>query len=128
MEDSKKIGFSNILCILLSCCRSDSSSDSEHETSNHSKRHKKNDKPKKDRSKNHRHKQHSHKLKEKQQDERSSGPVQLSKFLGREKDDGARLSAISGKKIRLKVEKTKEDKLAENKRNELLKFLNASFD
>lgn len=65
---------------------------------------------------------------QKQQDERSSGPVQLSKFLGREKDDGARLSAISGKKIRLKVEKTKEDKLAENKRNELLKFLNASFD
>jgi hypothetical protein len=30
--------------------------------------------------------------------------------------------------ILLKLEKTKEDKAAENKRNELLKFLNASFD
>ena len=28
----------------------------------------------------------------------------------------------------MKVDKTKEDKLAENKRNELLKFLNASYD
>lgn len=30
--------------------------------------------------------------------------------------------------ILLKLEKTKEDKLAENNRNELLKFLNASYD
>lgn len=30
--------------------------------------------------------------------------------------------------ILLKLEKTKEDKAAEDKRNELLKFLNASFD
>ncbi|KAG1326269.1 putative F-box/LRR-repeat protein 3 [Cocos nucifera] len=32
------------------------------------------------------------------------------------------------KKIMLKLEKTKEDKLAESNRNELLKFLNASYD
>ncbi|EYU42196.1 hypothetical protein MIMGU_mgv1a017311mg [Erythranthe guttata] len=62
------------------------------------------------------------------QQEESSGPVQLSKFLGRDKDDVARRSAVSGKKILLKVDKTKEDKLAENNRNELLKFLNSSYD
>ncbi|KAG5626050.1 hypothetical protein H5410_011268 [Solanum commersonii] len=56
----------------------------------------------------------------------SSGPVQLSKFLGRDKDDGVRRSAVSGKKILLKLDKTKEDKEAESKRNELLKFLNAT--
>ncbi|KAL0454766.1 UNVERIFIED_CONTAM: hypothetical protein Slati_0815800 [Sesamum latifolium] len=62
------------------------------------------------------------------QQEENSGPVQLSKFLGRDKDDSVRRSAVSGKKILLKLEKTKEDKLAENNRNELLKFLNASYD
>lgn len=60
--------------------------------------------------------------------EESSGPVQLSKFLGRDKDEGVRRSAVSGKKILLKLEKTKEDKVAEDNRNELLKFLNASYD
>jgi hypothetical protein len=40
------IGFPNISSLLL-ICRSDSSSDSERETSSHSKRHKKNDRPKK---------------------------------------------------------------------------------
>lgn len=58
----------------------------------------------------------------------NSSPVQLSKFLGRDKEDGVRRSAVSGKKILLKLEKSKEDKAAENKRNELLKFLNASCD
>ncbi|KAJ1380879.1 NKAP family protein [Sesbania bispinosa] len=52
----------------------------------------------------------------------------LDQFLGRDKDDGVRRSAVSGKKILLKLEKTKEDKEAESKRNELLNFLNASFD
>jgi hypothetical protein len=60
--------------------------------------------------------------------ERTSGPVQLSKFLGRDKDEGVQRSAISGKKIMMKLEKSKEDKQAESKRNELLKFLNASYD
>jgi hypothetical protein len=81
-------------------------------------------------SKSHRSKRHKHKdkVKEKQQDERKSSPVRLSKFLGRNKDDGVRRSAVSGKKILLKVEKSKEDKVAESKRSELLNFLNASFD
>lgn len=65
---------------------------------------------------------------QKQQTERCSSPVQLSKFLGRDKEDGVRRSAISGKKILLKLDKSKEDKMAENNRNELLKFLNASYD
>ncbi|KAL6513283.1 hypothetical protein OROGR_020769 [Orobanche gracilis] len=45
-----------------------------------------------------------------------------------DKGDGARRSAVSGKKLLLKIDKTKEDKMAENNRNELLKFLNASYD
>ncbi|KAH9605036.1 hypothetical protein KSS87_003487 [Heliosperma pusillum] len=109
------------------------SSDSEHETSSHSRRRKSDLKQKKskgkDKEKRHRPKRHKHK-KEKDQDGRqSSGPVQLSKFLGRDKeDDGVRRSVVSGKKIKMKLEKSKEDKFAENKRNELLKFLNASYD
>lgn len=54
--------------------------------------------------------------------------MQLSKFLGRDQDDGVHRSAVSGKKILLKLDKSKEDKMAESKRSELLKFLNASFD
>ncbi|PIN04959.1 hypothetical protein CDL12_22506 [Handroanthus impetiginosus] len=107
------------------------SSDSEHEVSHHSKRHKRNSKSKKnkdkDKGKRSSHRRHKQKAKEKKQEE-NSGPVQLSKFLGRDKDDGARRSAVSGKKILMKLEKTKEDKLAEKNRNELLKFLNASYD
>nr|CAB3462292.1 unnamed protein product [Digitaria exilis] len=63
---------------------------------------------------------------QKKESEGGDGPVQLSKFLGRdkEKEEGTQRSAISGKKL----EKTKEDKAAESKRNELLKFLNASYD
>ncbi|KAJ8529561.1 hypothetical protein K7X08_036396 [Anisodus acutangulus] len=64
------------------------------------------------RGKSHRQKRHNHKIKEKQVE--SSGPVQLSKFLGRDNDDGVRLSAVSGKKILLKLDKTKEDKEAES--------------
>ncbi|PWZ45127.1 hypothetical protein Zm00014a_021271 [Zea mays] len=67
---------------------------------------------------------------QKKESEHADGPVQLSKFLGRdkEKEEGTQRSAISGKKIMMKLEKTKEDKAAESKRNELLKFLNASYD
>lgn len=65
---------------------------------------------------------------QKDRTERSSSPVQLSKLLGRDKDDGVRRSAVSGKKILLKLDKSKEDKKAETNRNELLKFLNASYD
>ncbi|CAI5526794.1 unnamed protein product [Closterium sp. Naga37s-1] len=59
--------------------------------------------------------------------EATPGPVQLSQFLGR--DDGStRYSVISGKKIRMKVDKTKDDKVAEANRSELLRFLNSSYD
>ncbi|ERN03329.1 hypothetical protein AMTR_s00003p00240200 [Amborella trichopoda] len=51
-----------------------------------------------------------------------------TQFLGRDKEDDVRRSAVSGKKILLKLDKSKEDKLAENNRNKLLKFLNASYD
>ena len=37
-------------------------------------------------------------------------------------------SLILHLQIQLKLDKSKEDKAAENKRNELLKFLNASYD
>ncbi|KAG7023995.1 hypothetical protein SDJN02_15023, partial [Cucurbita argyrosperma subsp. argyrosperma] len=53
---------------------------------------------------------------------------QRNSFLSREKDNGTRRSAVSGKKILLKLDKSKEDKAEENRRNELLKFLNSSFD
>ncbi|WMV12052.1 hypothetical protein MTR67_005437 [Solanum verrucosum] len=94
-----------------------SSSDSEREAVSSSKRHIHKDrgtkeKKDKEKGKSHRQKRHKNKIKEKQQVE-SSGPVQLSKFLGRDKDDGVRRSAVSGKKILLKLDKTKEDKEAE---------------
>ncbi|GMP60431.1 hypothetical protein CsSME_00023303 [Camellia sinensis var. sinensis] len=82
----------------------------------------------KDKGKSHRHRRHKHKVKENQQDERSSSPVQLSKFLGCDKEEDVRCNVVCGKKIMLKLEKSKEDKLAENKQTELLKFLNASYD
>ncbi|CAK9154646.1 unnamed protein product [Ilex paraguariensis] len=109
-----------------------SSSDGEHESSNHSRRHKQHDRTKKkkdkQKGKSRRHKHQKHIDKEKQQHEGSGSPVQLSKFLQHDQDDGVRRSAVSGKKILLKLDKSKEDKLAENKRTELLKFLNASYD
>ncbi|KAH0731651.1 hypothetical protein KY289_002839 [Solanum tuberosum] len=93
-----------------------SSSDSEREAVSSSKRHIHKDrgtkKKDKEKGKSHRQKRHKNKIKEKQQVE-SSGPVQLSKFLGRDKGDGVRRSAVSGKKILLKLDKTKEDKEAE---------------
>ncbi len=38
------------------------------------------------------------------------------------------VSSVGGLQIQMKVDKTKEDKLAETNRTELLKFLNASYD
>ncbi|CAH9099724.1 unnamed protein product [Cuscuta europaea] len=107
-----------------------SSSDSDHESSEHHKKrkHKDTSSKKKDKEKGKRHKSKHQKHNTKEKQERCSSPVQLSKFLGRDKDDGVRRSAVSGKKILLKLDKTKEDKEAENKRNELLRFLNASYD
>ncbi|TVU49871.1 hypothetical protein EJB05_01210 [Eragrostis curvula] len=94
-------------------CSSASSYDSDREASGRSRKHKK-----------------SSRSSKKKESEHADGPVQLSKFLGRdkEKEEGVQRSAISGKKIMMKLEKSKEDKVAESKRNELLKFLNASYD
>ncbi|KAK9839618.1 hypothetical protein WJX81_001271 [Elliptochloris bilobata] len=67
--------------------------------------------------------------KEDKKSRKDKGPVQLSKFLERgEGSGGAKYSAVSGKKIKLKVEKTKADKEAERNRKHLLAVLNASYD
>jgi hypothetical protein len=100
---------------------------SEHRSKKHRRSNSSKKVKEKNKEKNHRHKEKKHRRKERSSKE-SSGPVQLSKFLGRDKDDGVRRSAVSGKKIQMKVDKTKEDKLAETNRTELLKFLNASYD
>ncbi|KAF6173817.1 hypothetical protein GIB67_003818 [Kingdonia uniflora] len=96
---------------------SESSSGNDREASKHLKKTRQSDRSKKskekERGKSRRHKHRTDKVKE---------------FLGRDKEDGVRRSAVSGKKILLKLDKSKEDKRAENNRNELLKFLNASFD
>lgn len=55
---------------------------------------------------------------------RKTSPVQLSKFL----EGDAKYSSVSGKKIKLKLEKSREDKIAEQNRQQLLAFLNASTD
>jgi len=47
--------------------------------------------------------------------------------LERDKD-ASRRSVISGKKLMLKVEKSKEDIAEEAKRSQLLKFLNSNYD
>nr|GMD83899.1 splicing regulatory glutamine/lysine-rich protein 1 [Ipomoea batatas]GMD90002.1 splicing regulatory glutamine/lysine-rich protein 1 [Ipomoea batatas]GMD92317.1 splicing regulatory glutamine/lysine-rich protein 1 [Ipomoea batatas]GMD93621.1 splicing regulatory glutamine/lysine-rich protein 1 [Ipomoea batatas] len=89
-----------IFLLAFSC---HSSSDTEHEAGERHKKHKHRDrsskKKEKDRGKSHKSKRRKHKAKEKQEVERHSSPVQLSKFLGRDKDDGVRRSAVSGKKV-----------------------------
>ncbi|BDA40352.1 hypothetical protein COCOBI_01-0050 [Coccomyxa sp. Obi] len=57
--------------------------------------------------------------------EKQKGPVQLSKHIY---GDGEKYSVISGKKIRLKIDKTKEDIEAERKRKDLLASLNELYD
>lgn len=57
--------------------------------------------------------------------EKQKGPVKLSKHIFR---DGEKYSVISGKKIRLKIDKTKEDIEAERKRKDLLASLNEMYE
>lgn len=57
--------------------------------------------------------------------EECSGPVQISKYL-KERKKGGKYSMISGKKIKMKVKKSKKDKQAEKNRAELLEFLNST--
>lgn len=45
-----------------------------------------------------------------------------------EGDKGVRRSAITGKKIKMKVKKTKDDLAQEKARKDLLDFMNASYD
>jgi len=53
------------------------------------------------------------------------GPVQLSKFMKeRRQKEEAHRSAVSGKKIKLKIKKSSKDKEREKNRKELLHFLN----
>ncbi|CAK9168995.1 unnamed protein product [Ilex paraguariensis] len=84
-----------------------SSSAGEHESSSHSRRDKQHDRTKKkkdkQKGKSRRHKHQKHIDKEKQQHEGSGSPVQLSKFLQHDQDDGVRRSAVSGKKKYEKV-------------------------
>lgn len=56
----------------------------------------------------------------------SSGPVQISKYLKEKKKTG-KYSMISGKKIKMKVKKSKKDKQRDKNRAELLEFLNSTF-
>ncbi|AWP20183.1 Hypothetical protein SMAX5B_019688 [Scophthalmus maximus] len=56
--------------------------------------------------------------------EENSGPVQISKYL-KDKKKG-KYSMISGKKIKMKVKKSKKDKQRDKNRAELLEFLNST--
>uniref|UniRef100_W5NHT4 Si:ch211-22i13.2 n=1 Tax=Lepisosteus oculatus TaxID=7918 RepID=W5NHT4_LEPOC len=62
----------------------------------------------------------------KREKESSGGPVQISKFL-KDKKKSDKYSMISGKKIKMKVKKTKKDKQRDKNRAELLEFLNSAF-
>lgn len=68
---------------------------------------------------------HDKKHKRDRHHRRKSSPVQLSKFLN---SDDAKYSSVSGKKIKLKLEKSQADKDAEINRAQLLAFLNSGAD
>ncbi|XP_032882256.1 uncharacterized protein DDB_G0271670-like [Amblyraja radiata] len=65
------------------------------------------------------------KKKQKKKKNASSGPVQISKFL-KDRDKNDKYSTITGKKIKMKVKKTKGDKQRDRNRAELLQFLNSA--
>eukprot|EP00300_Choanocystis_sp_HF-7_P039706 c6015_g1_i1.p1 GENE.c6015_g1_i1~~c6015_g1_i1.p1 ORF type:complete len:159 (-),score=22.60 c6015_g1_i1:117-593(-) len=79
----------------------------------------------------------SKKSKKKKRDSSSSsdsepgGPVRLSKYMGNPEssDDNSspRRDAISGKKIKLKISKSKRDKMQELNRQQYLSWLNAQY-
>lgn len=69
------------------------------------------------------------KKKDKDKDKRKDkdkGPVQLSKFMSEQ--EGGHRSVISGEKIKMKVKKSKKDKMLASNRHDLLKYLNSSYD
>lgn len=53
------------------------------------------------------------------------GPIQISKYL-KERKRKSKFSMISGKKIKMKLKKSKKDKLRDKNRAELLEFLNST--
>lgn len=57
-------------------------------------------------------------------EEEPSGPVQISKYLKGKKK--GKFSMISGRKIKMKVKKSKKDKQMDKNRAELLDFLNST--
>ena len=68
-----------------------------------------------------------------ERDTERPGPVQLSAFLNgdlssSDSDDGAARSAVSGKKIKLQLDRTKEDKALEAQRASRLAILNMNGD
>ncbi|XP_039594460.1 uncharacterized protein si:ch211-22i13.2 [Polypterus senegalus] len=69
-------------------------------------------------------KKHKKKKKGKKAKQEGSGPVQISKFLNEKKKN--EYSMITGKKIKMKVKKTKMDKERDKNRAELLDFLNST--
>jgi len=92
------------------------------------------DKKKKDKKK----KKEKDRKKDKKEKEKKSEPVQLSKWREQvgdhssadsDSDSGGetRRSAISGKKIKMKTRKSREEKQMEVNRKNLLNFLNQSF-
>nr|KAG5698101.1 hypothetical protein BaRGS_031791 [Batillaria attramentaria] len=91
-------------------------------------------KKKKDRKK-HKKDKHKHKKAKKHKHSKKEGdaPVQLSKFWNTSKQDSdsessdePQRSAISGKKIKRKVKKSKADRERDKNRAKLLKFLNST--
>jgi len=105
---------------------SDSSSDSEPKKKKRKKDSKKESKKKKSRKDKKQKKQKEKKMK--------AEPVQLSQFLAGQNDSssdsdpGAMRSAISGKKIKMKLDHSKEDKLRAKNQSQLLRFLNSTYD
>lgn len=65
-----------------------------------------------------------HKRRKEKKDE-DGGPVQISKYL-KDRTKGSKYSMISGKKIKMKVKKSKKDKQMDKNRAELLEFLNST--
>ncbi|XP_069787463.1 corepressor interacting with RBPJ 1 [Narcine bancroftii] len=82
----------------------------------------------KKRKKEKQHKKRGKKEKKKKQRKKKnicSGPVQISKFL-KDRDKSDKYSTITGKKIKMKVKKTRGDKERDRNRAELLQFLNSA--
>ena len=65
------------------------------------------------------------KKKKKKKKKEKTGPVQLSKFF-KNKKKNENYSMITGKKIKMKIKKTKKDKERDWNRAELLEFLNSA--